>query len=368
MSDEERNGTRSGGGGGVLGVGLLVVTGFFLAAGGPGAVAKQWRNLGGGKEERVTYDALAVHVPLYEEPPLGSRACQTLWPEQIPDSLVAIGQVRERISGNGVLAYTLLWTGERAFFPLRHYDWPEGISRVRLEISHVRGHLDVSNRHNPATGEHATIEVTKRRDYGRMTYCLGLERSYPYYQTLRNFWGPAQTALVLDPQRPRKGLYPFTEGSVTLEVRKGDNPQLLFNNHGPPNGRRHLAEFRVVIGREAAVAPVGSDLSASTLGTAHLPSGVVRGTPTDIQWGVRCTADCPSERKQALLRRYSNSRSCFTQTAVRVDERGYSTAVATLQSSGDPGCDRAQEAWMAEARWEARGEPYWLAYDTAITL
>lgn len=121
-------------------------------------------------------------------------------------------------------------------------------------------------------------------------------------------------------------------------------------------------------GKIKVTAVAEPEVETSVLGTAHLPSGVVRDTPVDVQWGVRCTEDCPKERKWALLRQYSNSRSCFTQTAVRVNEQGYPTAVATLQSSGDPGCDRAQEAWMAEARWEARGEPYWLAYDTVITL
>lgn len=141
--------------------------------------------------------------------------------------------------------------------------------------------------------------------------------------------------------------------------------------------KRSLATKGLGLAGLLALAVVGDSLlygvrpaaaaEPTALGTGHLPAGVVRGTPADIQSGVLCTADCSNERKLAALSRHTNNRYCSTVTAVRVDSTGKPVEVTTLRSSGDPGCDRAQEAWMAEARWEARDQPYWLAYETVIT-
>jgi hypothetical protein len=177
---------------------------------------------------------------------------------------------------------------------------------------------------------------------------------------------------------PLRWYYRWPDGRIELFTSHGFHP--LFGDSLRIIDRSIAEEFHRQASRlRAQERPSGGDSGSDTsvtrsdqstatdaIGIAHLPPGVVRGTPSEVEWGVACIEACPSERKRELLQLHSLRSSCSTVTAVRVDERGYPKQVATLTSSGELGCDRAQEAWMAEARWESRGHPYWLAYRTTI--
>jgi len=113
---------------------------------------------------------------------------------------------------------------------------------------------------------------------------------------------------------------------------------------------------------------------AGGLGTSHLPLGVERRNPggAAIQWNsAACVGStdghgCSRENKWGALRKFAPGLSqCSTGTAVYVEPNGRVSAVWTVRSSGNAGCDRAQEYWMSRTVWQATG---WIAYDSVIAL
>lgn len=126
--------------------------------------------------------------------------------------------------------------------------------------------------------------------------------------------------------------------------------------------------------RRIVVAGGAQEMGSQSLGTLHLPVGVVRQDPGDsaVAWNTAaCIGStdghgCSRENKWGALRRFAPGlRSCTTRTLVFVEPNGYVSKVFTAGSSGNAGCDRAQEYWMSRTVWD---KPGWIGYDTTIVL